>query len=109
VVVLPSRYESLSMIILEAWSVGTPVLVNEQCEVVKYQCQQSNGGLYYRTPDEFGATLQLLLGSSALRRQMGLQGRQFVGQHYRHEVVLQHYIALLDAASSVRPGRAPWR
>lgn len=103
VVVLPSLYESLSMIILEAWAVGTPVLVNEQCEVVKYQCKQSNAGLYYRTPDEFAATLQLLLGSSPLRRQMGKQGRAFVGRHYRPEVVLQHYNALLDAASSARP------
>ena len=102
VVVLPSLYESLSMIILEAWAVGTPVLVNEQCEVVKYQCRQSNGGLYYRSPDEFAASLQLLLGSSPLRRQMGVQGRRFVGQHYRPAVVLQHYIALLDAASSAR-------
>ena len=105
-VVLPSLYESLSMITLEAWAGGTPVLVNEQCEVVKYLCRQSNAGLYYRTHDEFTATLQHLLGSDALRRQMGHQGRQFVMRHYRPEVVLQHYTTLLDAACSARPGAA---
>lgn len=97
-VVLPSLYESLSMITLEAWAGGTPVLVNEQCEVVKFLCRQSNGGLYYRTHDEFTATLQRMLGSDALRRQMGAQGRQFVIRHYRPEVVLRHYTTLLDAA-----------
>ena len=104
VVVLPSLYESLSMITLEAWAGGTPVLVNEQCEVVKFLCRQSNGGLYYRTHDEFTAALQHLLGSDALRQQMGAQGRQFVRQHYRPEVVLQHYTTLLDAVRSTHPG-----
>ncbi len=103
-VVLPSLYESLSMITLEAWAGGTPVLVNEQCEVVKYLCRQSNGGLYYRTHDEFAASLQHLLGSDTLRRQMGAQGRHFVMRHYRPEVVLQHYTTLLDAARPVRSG-----
>lgn len=102
-VVLPSLYESLSMITLEAWAGGTPVLVNEQCEVVKFLCRQSNGGLYYRTHDEFTATLQRMLGSDALRRQMGAQGRQFVIRHYRPEVVLRHYNTLLDAARRNHP------
>lgn len=102
-VVLPSLYESLSMITLEAWAEGVPVLVNEQCEVVKYLCRQSNGGLYYRTLDEFTAALQLLLGSETLRRQMGLQGQQFVMRHYRPEVVLRHYTTLLDAAGRTHP------
>jgi len=79
-------------------------LVNEQCEVVKFLCRQSNGGLYYRTHDEFTASLQHLLGSESLRRQMGAQGRQFVMQHYRPEVVLRHYTTLLDAARSNHPG-----
>mgnify|MGYP003379594713 FL=1 len=103
-VVLPSLYESLSMITLEAWAGGTPVLVNEQCEVVKFLCRQSNGGLYYRTHDEFTATLQRMLGSDALRQQMGAQGRQFVIRHYRPEVVLRRYTPLLDAARRNHPG-----
>lgn len=102
-VVLPSLYESLSMITLEAWSVGTPVLVNERCEVVKQLCKQSNGGLYYRTRDEFAAALHLLLNSNALRRQLGHQGRAFVAENYRTEVVLRRYAMLLDAAGSTQP------
>lgn len=102
-VVLPSLYESLSMITLEAWATGTPMLVNEQCEVVKYLCKQSNGGLYYRTRDEFAASLRLLLGSDALRRQLGQQGRRFVAQQYSTAVVLQRYTTLLDAVGQPRP------
>lgn len=102
-VVLPSLYESLSMITLEAWATATPVLVNEQCAVVKHLSKQSNGGLYYRTYDEFVAALRVLLDSDSLRRQMGRQGRQFVTEHYHPDVVLGHYTGLLEMTSPRQP------
>ena len=45
---MPSFYESLSMVTLEAWALGKPVLANALCDVLKGQCRRSNGGLYYR-------------------------------------------------------------
>ncbi len=101
-VVLPSLYESLSMITLEAWATGKAVLVNEQCEVVKHLSKQSNGGLYYHTYDEFAATLRLLLESAALRERMGAQGRRFVAANYHPDVVLKHYTDLLASAGADR-------
>jgi glycosyltransferase involved in cell wall biosynthesis len=53
VLVLPSKYESLSIAILEAWLAGTPVLVNGDCDVLKEQCRVSNGGLWYQSRNEF--------------------------------------------------------
>lgn len=96
-VVLPSLYESLSMITLESWSVGTPVLVNERCEVVRYLCRRSHGGLYYETYDEFRATLATLLGSDALRRGLGRQGQQFVFQHFNESVIVARYTDFLES------------
>ena len=102
-IVLPSLFESLSMVTLEAWAAGRPMLVNEQCEVVKYLCKQSHGGLYYGSRDEFTATLRLLLDSDTLRRQLGHQGRRFVTQHYSTSVVLGQYTTLLDAVGRTHP------
>ena len=47
VVVCPSPYESLSLLALEAMSVGTPVLVNARSAVLVEHCVRSNGGLWY--------------------------------------------------------------
>lgn len=96
VVVLPSIYESLSMITLEAWSVGTPMLVNGRCEVVRRLAGQSNGGLYYYNYEEFAAALDALLASEALRRQLGLQGQRFVTAEYAPQVVVERYWNLLE-------------
>ena len=54
---MPSYYESLSMVALEAWAVGTPVIANAQCDVLLGQCLRSNAGLYYADAAEFGAVL----------------------------------------------------
>jgi glycosyltransferase involved in cell wall biosynthesis len=45
VLVMPSYYESLSMVALEAWGLGRPVLANAHCDVLVGQCVRSNAGL----------------------------------------------------------------
>jgi glycosyltransferase involved in cell wall biosynthesis len=54
---MPSRFESLSMVALEAWALGRPVLANGACDVLKGQCIRSNAGLYYESYQEFAETL----------------------------------------------------
>jgi glycosyltransferase involved in cell wall biosynthesis len=96
IVVQPSRFESLSIIILEAWLMGTPVLVNGRCAVTKQQCRRSNGGLYYTTYNEFAAELSLLLNAPKLRQQLGRQGRQFTAQHYNWETIIAQYQSMFN-------------
>lgn len=98
VVVMPSLYESLSMIVLEAWLMDTPVLVNGRCEVLRHQCRQSNGGLYYNNTAEFGAALQTLLAAPALRAALGRQGRAFAEARYSWDVILDVYRQILPPA-----------
>ena len=64
VVVCPSPYESLSLLALEAMSVGTPVLANARSAVLVEHCVRSNGGLYYADRDEFVECLKLLSATS---------------------------------------------
>ena len=47
--IMPSYFESLSMVALEAWALGRPVLANGRCDVLKGQCIRSDAGLYYET------------------------------------------------------------
>ena len=59
--VMPSYYESLSMVALEAWALGRPVLANARCDVLLGQCLRSNAGLYYENAEEFGDALDTIL------------------------------------------------
>ena len=61
VLMMPSPYESLSMVVLEAWNHGVPALVNARCAVLRGQVRRADGGLYYRTSAEFVAALDCLL------------------------------------------------
>jgi glycosyltransferase involved in cell wall biosynthesis len=91
VVVVPSPYESLSLLALEAFAVGTPVLANARAEVLVEHCRRSNAGLYYEDRWEFGEALKLLMRDDALRRTMGANGREYVNRHYRWSLILGKY------------------
>ncbi len=94
--VQPSQYESLSLVALESWLVETPVLVNGQSEVLKYQCRQSNGGLYFGNYDEFELALNRLLSNPETAATMGRQGRAFVKERFNWDTILAKFQALFE-------------
>jgi glycosyltransferase involved in cell wall biosynthesis len=98
VVVVPSPFESLSLLALEAMAVGTPVLCNGRSEVLVEHCVKSNAGLYYQDRDEFIECTKLLLGDERLRRSMGRNGKEYVKRNYRWDVILSKYDRLIAAA-----------
>jgi glycosyltransferase involved in cell wall biosynthesis len=102
VVVVPSPFESLSLLALEAFSVGTPILANARSEVLADHCTRSNAGLYYGDRDEFVEAMKLLLADSRLRRAMGRNGRDYVRKNYRWDVILSKYDRML---AKIRSGR----
>jgi glycosyltransferase involved in cell wall biosynthesis len=91
VVVCPSPYESLSLMALEALSVGTPILANARSEVLVEHCVKSNGGLYYADRDEFVECLKLLMDDGQLRAALGRNGREYIQRNYQWDVVLGKY------------------
>jgi glycosyltransferase involved in cell wall biosynthesis len=94
--VMPSYYESLSMVALEAWALGKPVLANGKCEVLRGQCIRSNAGLYYETQSEFVETLRAIVDSRRLNAAFGANGRRFFQQHYAWPVIEQKYFAMFE-------------
>jgi glycosyltransferase involved in cell wall biosynthesis len=93
---MPSFYESLSMVTLEAWAMGKPVLANAACEVLQGQCRRSNGGFYYESYEEFREALLLLLTDPALRAAMGGNGRAYFSANYTWDVIENKYLAIVD-------------
>ena len=104
--VVPSPYESLSIVLLEAWNRGVPALVNAHCAVLKGQVRRGNGGLFYRTQREFAEGLDYLLTHEAERNHLGRQGRAYVDREYRWPTVLGRVEALLEDVSA-RRARTP--
>jgi glycosyltransferase involved in cell wall biosynthesis len=94
---MPSPYESLSMVLLEAWNHGLPALVNARCKVLRGQVERADGGLYYGNAVEFVAALDYLLDHPDGARQLGRQGREYVDREYRWPVVIDRIEALLRA------------
>ncbi|HXH25213.1 MAG TPA: glycosyltransferase family 4 protein [Vicinamibacterales bacterium] len=95
VLVVPSRYESLSIVLLEAWNHGVPALVNGRCRVLQGQVRRAGGGLYYRSAAEFVDALDWLLTRADLRDALGRQGRAYVDREYRWPTVVERVERLL--------------
>jgi len=105
VLVMPSYYESLSIVALEAWAIGTPVLANARCDVLKGQCLRSNAGLFYENADEFVEALAWFTRRPEEARALGHSGRAYFRRHYAWPVVEKRYVDLLDRLAR-EPGEA---
>jgi glycosyltransferase involved in cell wall biosynthesis len=95
--VMPSPFESLSMVLLEAWNRGLPALVNARCKVLRGQVERADGGLYYGNAVEFMAALDYLLEHPAAARVLGQQGLAYVDREYRWPTVMDKVERLLMA------------
>jgi glycosyltransferase involved in cell wall biosynthesis len=93
--VVPSRYESLSLALLEGWNHGVPALVNGRCAVLEGQVRRAGGGLYFRDYDEFACATDYLLGQPDIARELGRQGLAYVDREYRWPTVMQKVEQLL--------------
>jgi glycosyltransferase involved in cell wall biosynthesis len=112
VVVVPSPYESLSLLALEAFAVGTPVLANARADVLVEHCRRSQAGLYYADRWEFVEALKLLMREPRLRTQMGRNGQIYINRNYRWGLILQKYERLLNrlmGSSEIRRADIPPR
>jgi glycosyltransferase involved in cell wall biosynthesis len=100
VLIMPSYFESLSMVALEAWALGKAVLANAKCEVLKGQCVRSNAGLYYERYAEFAETLHAIEHNRWLSGSLGRNGRQYFQNNYDWRVIERKYLDMLAQLSN---------
>ncbi len=100
----PGALESFSLVIMEAWQEGVPVVVNALCEPTRDHCAHSAGGLWFGSYGQFEAVVDRLCADAELRRWLGANGRAYVREHYQWPALIERYARFLE--SVVERGRS---
>lgn len=96
-VINPSKHESLSLILLEAMSLGKAVLVNGECAVMKEHAEKSGyAALPYVGQKGFNSQLRRLETSVELREAMGKKGKLYVLENYNWDLILGRMRKVID-------------
>ena len=95
VLINPSPHESFSIVVPEAFLMGTPALVNGWCGPLREHCENSSGGLWYTGIADFDAALTRLLDDADLRSRLGENGRRYVESFFAWPAVRDRYVRLL--------------
>lgn len=94
--VMLSRNESFSIVLMEAWLQETPVVVSADCAVTSDHVHDSGGGYAVGSPEEFDAALSELLSVPGRCRHLGGLGRDYVLANFTPEKVTARFLDELN-------------
>ena len=100
--VVPSHFESFSIVLAEGWALGKPALVQARSDVLTGQARRSGAAIPYADAEGFVGALQALEGSRSMRMRLGGAGRQYVEANYSWNVVLDRWESLLESITRRR-------
>ncbi|WP_434309602.1 glycosyltransferase family 4 protein [Hominifimenecus sp. rT4P-3] len=92
----PSTHESFSLVVMESWLCGRPVLVHGDCEVTSHFARKSNGGLYFNDYFEFEGCLNYFQANPEQATAMGDLGQQFVIDHFSWKKIVEIYLQFFE-------------
>jgi glycosyltransferase involved in cell wall biosynthesis len=92
----PSVNESFSLVIMESWLAGTPVLVHGYCLATRDHCRRSNGGLYFTNYEEFAGCLDFYFDNPTTAATLAEQGRRYVLANFQWPVIIEKYRQLIE-------------
>ncbi len=95
----PSAYESFSLVLLEAWSVGIPVLVNQMCAATMEHCRRSGGGLWFESYGSFEVAVERML-DPWLASRLGKAGKRYTAEHYQWPSIIDRYARFLEGIAA---------
>lgn len=87
----PSTNESFSIVLMEAWMVGTPVVVHGECAVTKHHVLQSGGGLYISSPTDLAGVTRHFTEDAGCRAEFAARGRSYVESEFSWSSVLERF------------------
>jgi glycosyltransferase involved in cell wall biosynthesis len=96
---VPSVMESFSIVMMESWLAGRPVIVNEECAVTTDFCKRSNGGLYFSSYEEFSEIVNVLGASHSIGDNLGRQGEAFVRANFEPTIVADRLLRLVNVGT----------
>ena len=95
--IMPSYFESLSMVALEAWAIGRPVLANGRCDVLKGQCIRSDGGPLLRDATRNSPKHSIRSNRTGrCTRGSDRTAASTSARHYAWPVIERKYLDMLD-------------
>lgn len=94
--ILPSEFESLSMVVLEAMSVYTPVMVYGKCIVLKGHCIKSNGAFYFNDYFEFEGQLNYITSGENNMSDLLQNAYRYVQDNYRWDIIIERLQQLIE-------------
>lgn len=95
--IMPSFYESLSLVTLEAMNEEIPVIVNANCEVLLDHHKQSNTGAFYYDKTDFEKALLSYLSKSEVElKEEGKKAQKYVAENYTWDKVLAKFKKAID-------------
>ena len=91
---MPSIYESLSLVLLETWAVSRPALVNSHSTVLVDHCVRSQGGVAFDDWETARAIIETC--SPAETSLLGKLGQAYVTENYTWSQIIAKYRAMLS-------------
>ncbi len=91
----PSLNESFSIVLMEAWMVGTPVIVHGECPVTKHHVLESGGGLYFSSMSDLAGVVRYLMAEGLRRDAFAVRGLEYVREQYGWDAVARRFEAVV--------------
>lgn len=96
----PSTHESFSIVIMESWLSGRPVLVHEDCAVTCAFAKESNSGLYFKDYWDFEGAIDYYLSHPEIAITMGKTGCEYVKERFTWDVITEKYTRFFKEVSN---------
>ncbi len=89
---MPSFYERLSLVTLEAMNEGIPVIVNKKCEVLYDHILASNTGAAYESEESFSIILENYINKSLeILTNEGNLAQKYIEKNYNWSFILEKF------------------
>lgn len=91
--VIPSRQEAMSIVVLEAGVVGTPVLLTDQCGF--NEVEEIGGGYVTKAEvEDLRSKLEMMILADEKHAEMGASLKSFVNENYSWELICNKFLRM---------------